>query len=401
MATLRELLKKALPEITAVVVLVLVLVGQRFMPESAKILAIVQAPLVAEAVEVASVPVPEAKPVTHVVMPSFVKGVYINAGTAMNAKRRAPVMKMLKETELNSVVIDIKDDFGRIAYPAKDPELASHLSTLIQMNDIDALIAELHEANIYVIARLFVFQDRALVAARPDLAVQSTLGGVWKDYKGVSWIEAASEDAWKYNASIARDAYARGFDEVQLDYIRFPSDGNMKMVKYSFFDPKKESRTDVMVRFFKYMDENLRQKGIPLSADLFGFAYWDRDSDMTIGQRIRDAAPYFTAMSPMAYPSHYPPGTLGFKNPADHPYEIILETLKRGTNVMKEWPEVKYGSRPWVQAFDIGAVYDKTKLRAQMKAVVDGGGTGWLMWNARNVYTVGAFEPKTLNIENN
>lgn len=340
----------------------------------------------------------QAEGVPHVKMPDFVKGIYMTAGTAMDEKRRAPLMKLLKETELNSVVIDIKDDFGRIAYDTNDPELAKHESELIQMQDLDALIKELHDMNIYVIGRLFVFQDRAMVAARPDLAVQSTNGGVWRDFKGIAWVEAAAEEIWQHNVRIARNAYARGFDEIQLDYIRFPSDGPMKQVKYTHFDPTKETRTDVMTRFFAYMDKELRGQGIPISADLFGYAFWYRDEDLTIGQRIRDAAPHFDALSPMAYPSHYTSGDLGFVNPAEHPYEIVKETLKRGKDIMKEWPEVQWKARPWIQDFDIGADYDKAKVRAQMKAVEDEGGAGWLIWNARNVYTVEALEKKSLEL---
>ncbi|MFH0927904.1 MAG: putative glycoside hydrolase, partial [bacterium] len=185
----------------------------------------------------------------------------------------------------------------------------------------------------------------------------------------------------------------------QFDYIRFPSDGNMSLVEYAHYDPIKETRSDVMIKFFAYLDQELRQKGIPISADLFGFAYWSRDFDMNIGQRIRDAAPYFTALSPMAYPSHYPAGTLDFKNPADHPYEIVAETLKKGKEIMAEFPEVKWQSRPWIQDFDIGADYDAAKIQAQMKAVVDEGGSGWLLWNARNVYTEDALGPQVDGVE--
>ncbi|MEI7740893.1 MAG: putative glycoside hydrolase [bacterium] len=387
---LKEGLRKLLPEITALIIFVLVFFGQSIFASFKPIKN--ETPKdeikITEPVKVA------VAAASHIKTPDFVKGFYMTAGTAMDAKRRAPMFKLLKETELNAVVIDIKDDYGRIAYPAKDPELAKHLSEKTSMKDIDVLIKELHDSGIYVIARLFIFQDRALVESNPKLAVQSTAGGVWKDFKGISWIDAAAEEAWSYNARIARDAYALGFDEIQLDYIRFPSDGNMKLVKYTHFDPLKESRSEVMTRFFKYMDTEVRQKGIPISADLFGFAFWYRDEDLTIGQRIRDAAPYFTALSPMAYPSHYPPGTLTFKNPAEHPYEIVAETLKRGKDIMKEWPEVKWQARPWIQDFDIGADYDKAKVQAQMKAVVDEGGSGWLIWNARNVYTEDAFLAK-------
>jgi len=368
---------------------------KRFAPEIAGffvlILVVLIQPKAAKQLEIASVSNP-IKPVAaiqieHLKTPEFVKGLYMTAATAMTPAKREVLIDLIDRTELNSVVIDIRDDFGRIAYPTHTPELKAHEAEKIYISDIQNLIQELHRKKIYVIARQFVFQDRALVETRPDLAVQKVGGGIWKDHKGVSWIEAGAKEAWDYNVMLARDAYETGFDEIQLDYIRFPSDGNMALATYRYYDAAKETKADVMAKFFAFVDDELRAKGIPISADLFGFAYWDRDNDLTIGQRIRDAAPHFTALSPMTYPSHYPRGTLDFQNPSDHPYEIITETLKRGATIMKEWPEVKYATRPWIQDFDIGADYTAKLIQDEMRAVVDNGGSGWLLWNARNVYT--------------
>lgn len=336
------------------------------------------------------------KKVQHVATPEFVKGIYLSAYTASDPARREKLFELVRKTELNAVVIDLKDDYGGLSYVPEDQALLPYVSQKVTIGDVDGMLKKLHENNVYVIGRLFVFQDRAYVDAHPELAVQKKTGGIWRDRKGISWLDAASEDVWKYAARIAKDAYARGFDEVQFDYIRFPSDGDMSLASYPFFDAAKESRADVMRRFFAYLDAEVRKKGIPISADLFGFAYWDRDEDLTIGQRIRDAAPYFDALSPMAYPSHYPKGTLNFANPAEHPYEIVAETLRRGKEIMKEFPEVTWQSRPWIQDFDIGAIYGPKEVRAQMKATEDQGGTGWLIWNARNVYTEDAFGEEKL-----
>ena len=335
----------------------------------------------------------------HLKTPSFVKGIYISANTAASPKARQAIFSLFETTELNSAVIDLKDDYGYLAFPTTNPKLAKHRSKKIMIKDLGPVIEQLHKRKIYIIGRLPVFQDRAYVLFRPEFAVKDKNGGNWHDKKAITWLDPTIRDSWEYNVWIAQDAYALGFDEIQFDYIRFPSDGDMTRVRYAGFNPQANTPVKIMRAFFAYLDTELRKKGIPISADLFGFAYWDRDNDLTIGQRIIDAAPFFDALSPMVYPSHYPAGTLGYKNPADYPYEIIAETLKRGKKIMTEFPEVKYADRPWLQDFDIGANYDAKKIRAEMKAVVDNGGAGWLLWNARNVYTLEALEKKTPKVE--
>lgn len=345
--------------------------------------------------------------VAHVAPPEFVKGIYISSATAGSAKRFAQLVGFVDRTELNAMVIDVKDGNGAIAFVPADAALAPFAAAKPELGKLAEFTRPLHEKGIYLIARVFVFQDPWLVGKRPELAVKRQGGGVWRDRRGTSWLDPASREVWKYDAAIARDAYAGGFDEVQFDYIRFLSDGNMSLAVYPAYDGK-TPKADVMRSFFGYMDAELREKaGIPISADLFGLTMWAHDSDLNIGQRLDNAARHFDFVSPMVYPSHYPTGFEGFANPADHPYEVVHDNLVKGQKVfavlLQEDLALKEKNpalslkiatvRPWLQDFDLGAVYTPAMVKAQMKASVDGGASGWIFWNAGNVYTESAFAP--------
>jgi hypothetical protein len=203
--------------------------------------------------------------------------------------------------------------------------------------------------------------------------------------------------------AVAREAFYAGFDEIQFDYIRFPSDGNMSAISYPVYDGEQE-KSEVISDFFRYLDKELRVRtGAKISADLFGLTMWNHENDLNIGQKLSPALQHFDYVSPMVYPSHYPDGFNGYGNPALYPYEVIYENLVKGQKVYEtlvgdgEEPGVRTLEelatvRPWLQDFDLGAVYTSQMVKAQMKATVDGGGSGWLLWNARNVYTVSALD---------
>jgi hypothetical protein len=336
-----------------------------------------------------------------------VRGIYVSSATAGTAKRFAQLTDLVDRTELNAMVIDVKDGRGALAFIPASAALAPFASENPELGALRDLTGPLHEKGIYLIARVFVFQDPWLVEKRPDLAVKRKSGGIWRDRRGTPWLDPASREVWKYNAAIARDAYAGGFDEVQFDYIRFLSDGDMSAAAYPAYDGK-TAKADVIRSFFGYMDAEVREKsGIPISADLFGLTMWAHDSDLNIGQKLDSAARHFDYVSPMVYPSHYPSGFEGFANPADHPYEVVHDNLVKGDEVFAAIRKddlalreknpglsLKIASvRPWLQDFDLGADYTPDMVRAQMKASVDGGASGWIFWNARNVYTESAFAP--------
>lgn len=339
---------------------------------------------------------PSTMSVTHIQTPDKVKAVYVSSWVAGLSKYRDPIIKLIDNTELNSIVIDVKDSTGRIGFPVSDPELANEKSVENRIRDIRSLTNLLHQKNIYIIGRVAVFQDPFMTKKRPEWSItKKSDGTVWKDRKGLSFLDPANKEVWKYIVSIARDAHAQGFDEINFDYIRYPSDGNMKDINYHL--AKGITRSDNLESFFKYLSQEVKKgENIPMSADLFGLTTEATD-DMGIGQVWEKALPYFDFIAPMIYPSHYPPGQDGFKNPAEHPYEIINKALIGAIKKTKLIPNQSISKiRPWLQDFDLGATYNADMVKAQMKAVYDNGLSSWMLWDPSNKYTPGALTLETL-----
>lgn len=333
--------------------------------------------------------------------PTVVKAIYATGWSAGSRNKLDSLIKLIDETELNAIVIDVKDYSGFVSYVIEDPifEEAGALEE-IRIARPNEVLKKLHDHGIYVIGRVSVFQDTILAKAHPEWAIQSkSSGGVWKDRKGLAWMDASSREVWHYNLEIAKDALARGFDEVNFDYVRFPSDGNLEDAQYPFWD-NVAPKSLVIENFFRFLRENLKEETI--SADLFGLVTIAND-DLGIGQILEKALPYFDYVAPMVYPSHFGAGVFGFKNPAENPYEVIKSSIgsaeKRlviysspvgsSTNPTAETKKMAK-LRPWLQDFDLGATYDAQKVRAQIDASDAFGGVGWMLWDPKNVYTKGA-----------
>lgn len=314
--------------------------------------------------------------------PIEAKGLYLTAYSAGNSKKIDAIIDLIDKTELNAVVIDIKDYSGKILYDSK-LKLVNDLKTdENRLGDVESLIKKLHAKNIYVIARQTVFQDPILAEKKPEWAIKNKAGGLWRDYKGLAWVDPSKKEVWSYNVAIAKEAIDFGFDEINFDYVRFPSDGNMSQAVYAAGGEKKY---EVMKSFFHYLNIKLSNEPVWLSLDMFGFVMEKTgEDDMRIGQRIDDAVDEVDYISPMMYPSHYPSGHLGLKNPAQYPAKVIANGLKMG---MPKFEGKRAKVRPWIQAFNLGAVYDAAKIRAQINEVEKYTDAGWLMWNASNRYT--------------
>ncbi len=340
--------------------------------------------------------------------PDFVKGIYITTSTVGWKTRFDELVALVGRTELNALVIDVKDYRGAIAFAPQSEDLKPYAADPAPLGNLAELTAPLKEKGIYLIARLFVFQDPIYAEANPAQAVQRSYGGLWRDYRGIPWLDPAARKVWQYNAAIAKEAFVGGFDEVQFDYIRFPSDGSLQTMSFPVWDRQKP-KYEVMADFFTYLDNELRIKnGMPISVDLFGLTMWQHDYDLNIGQRLRDSLPHFDFISPMVYPSHYPAGFNGYPNPAVRPYDVVYLNLLRGNELVDSLaaedaarladdssvrPVRLATFRPWIQDFDLGAVYTADLVRAQMEAAEDGGASGWLLWNAANRYTESALLP--------
>lgn len=334
----------------------------------------------------------------HLSTPEAVKGIYITADSYGDRRSFGRLMGLIGRTELNAVVIDLKNHKYELAFETENPELKPYVSPVPSLGRLSDVAERIHAENAYLIARFPVFQDPAFAAKNLQIAVQRRGGGAWRDDRGLLWLDPAAVDVWKYAVAVAREAYSAGFDEVQFDYIRFPSDGQLAAMSFPVYDGSR-SKNEVIGSFFSYLDHELRLKsGMTISADLFGMTMWNHGTDLNIGQKLATAAPYFDYISPMVYPSHYPAGFNGFENPALYPYEVVYENVLRGQELLsrmfKDDPNTRLAFfRPWLQDFDLGAVYDASRVRAQIRASDDGGASGWLLWNAGNVYTEPALEP--------
>lgn len=325
-------------------------------------------------------------PVTHIKTPEVVKAIYLSAWVAGNPKYRDPLIKLIDSTELNAIVIDVKDSTGRVSFTTLDESVNKTGSVENRIANIQSLISILHSKNIYVIGRVAVFQDPFMTKLKPEWSItKKSDGTVWKDRKGLSFLDPANKNVWDYTVRVGKVAYAMGFDEINFDYIRYPSDGNLKDINYHITPPA--TRADNMENFFKYLSSEMKkEENIPISGDLFGLTTEVND-DMGIGQVWEKAIPHFDFLAPMVYPSHYPPGTAGFKNPAEHPYEIIDRAMEGAIKKTNTVPGQKIAKiRPWIQDFNLGATYTKDMVKAQIKGVYDNNLTSWMIWDPRNKY---------------
>jgi len=321
--------------------------------------------------------------IIHLKTPLPLKAIYLTGWTAGSIVRREKLIDLIDATELNAVVIDIKDYTGRVSFPIDNLTLKALGSSEKRITDIKTLIQQLHDKNIYVIGRISAFQDLYLVDKHPEWAVKkdSERSVIWRDHKGLTWLDAGTRGVWDYVVLLAKESYALGFDELNFDYIRFPSDGNMKDIYYPWSDGYE--KPEVLREFFSYLHDNLESTGAILSADLFGMTTTNTD-DLNIGQVLEVALPYFDYISPMVYPSHYPPTFIGLGNPAMYPYEVVRYSLNAAYDRSSTTPQK---IRPWLQDFNLGAIYTAAMVRAQIQATYDSGFHSWMLWDAANRYT--------------
>lgn len=379
-------------------------------------LAMLRPPSVVEVVE------PEVKEIVIERMPTpeIVRGVYLTSWSASLSSRIDYVKNLAKTSGVNAVVVDIKDYTGYVAYDSLVPSVISYGAKKIKIQNVKKMIKTFHDSNIYVIARIAVFQDPILSSKKTDLAVydisKSTIQPVestepnvyvpWIDRSGLGWVDPASEETGNYNISIAKEAWELGFDEINFDYVRFPSDGSLANMGFPSWDGKTAKHL-VIKNFFMRARKFLPD--VKLSVDLFGLATINKD-DLGIGQVIEDAYDYFDYVCPMVYPSHYASGFKGYANPADYPYEVIkysMETAQTKLDAYKtslgaESPGISAKLRPWIQDFNMGATYNSVMVKKEIDGTKDGLGesyNGFLVWSPSNVYNDAAIKLDAFPIE--
>ena len=300
------------------------------------------------------------------------KGIYSTKWTA-RAKSIDDLIRIADETEINTLVIDIKDNGVYLG------------------NYIKNLINKLHQKNIYTIARMVVFQDNSQIINHPDWYFKKGNETLWQDEKELYWLNPENREVWDFNVSAAKETIDAGFDEINFDYIRYPAFVKDEDVNFPPED-RIVVKSQVINEFSQYLVSELKKYDptIKLSIDVFAYGML-RDDDLKVGQVFRELYDYFDYICPMIYPSHYLPGNFGFANPADYPYEVVLNTIESGKAQLGDKDLKKL--RPWLQGFNIGAVYDSEMVRKEKQAVYDSGLTaGWLLWNPRNIYTESALD---------
>lgn len=307
-----------------------------------------------------------------------VKAVYVTMHTAGIERKMDALIALADATEVNAMVIDVKGSQGELIY---------------DMFDAPALVAKLHDHGIYAIARIVVFQDSGAATREPAVVIKKEGGGIWRDRRGFSWVDPAAEKGWEHVFDVSKKALDMGFDEINFDYIRFPTDGNLGTMVYPAWN-KDVPQHEVIAKFAMRARDVLKayDPAMKLSIDIFGYTFL-QNSGLGIGQRLEDTIAVFDGVYPMVYPSHYSTGNFGFTNPADHPYEVVKGTLEKGLLQLGDTATSSAAKiRPWLQAFDLGAVYTPEKMRAQIRATTDGlrgQSTGWLLWDPGNEYDNG------------
>jgi hypothetical protein len=310
---------------------------------------------------------------------------YYGVGAAAVRER---LVSLLEQTELNGIVIDVKGDEGFIPYETRVPlAVQAGARGHILVRDFDAFLARVKARGAYTIARIVVFKDNVLAQHRPAWAVRDApTGGLWRDRERSAWIDPFQDASWDYAIAVAREAALKGFDEIQLDYLRFPGDGRLGDARYSRPNTQ-AARIEAITKFLEAARAGLHGTGAALAIDVFGYAAFNED-DTDIGQRIEDLAPLVDYLCPMTYPSSYHRGIPGYPNPVAHPYEVVFETVRR---IRARTSHTRVQIRPWLQdfrdyAFDRRS-FGARQVRAEMQAAGDAGATGWMLWNAGNSYT--------------
>lgn len=320
-----------------------------------------------------------------------VKGIYVTAYSA-GGSRMEQLLALLDKTELNSMVIDIKDDAGYITYKTDNAELQQMGTPQNFIGDINKLMTRLKEHDVYPIARIVVFKDSVLAKKHPELSFVNSDGSVWKNKGGDSFVNPYNENVWKYNVDIAKEAAKLGFKEIQFDYVRFP-EGFEKRADTLKYTKSDRPRVEIIADFVKYAKAELAPLGVRVSVDIFGYAASVPAAE-GIGQDFVKISKNVDVISPMVYPSHYSTGWFDVKDPDKDPYATIKGSMVDTHKKLDPLGSYKPVIRPWIQDFTASWLgsghfikYGKQQVEDQIRALKDENVDEFLLWNANNRYT--------------
>ncbi len=316
--------------------------------------------------------------------PFLVRGLRVYSNIAADPYQFELLLDLAEGTAINALVMDTKEEGGAVMYDSQVPE-AIEVGAVVNGYDVHARLAEAKARGLYVITRVVTFQDAFRAPNRPEHAItNSDTGEVWTNWKGLGWMDPTDPGAWEYPIELAVEACEIGFDEVQFDYVRFPSDGDVSVTSFDK-EVDEEVRVESIAGFLAAARDALHPLGCAVSADIFGIVM-SVGNDQGLGQRPQELSYSVDALSPMIYPSHYSNGWLNLDNPNDHPGIVLGQALEAGM------PKLEGGAlmRPWIQAF----YYDQPLMEEQYD-VADEHGIGYLLWNALSAYDPSWLPPES------
>ncbi|MCP4116253.1 MAG: hypothetical protein GY737_12775 [Desulfobacteraceae bacterium] len=307
-------------------------------------------------------------------LPETVRGIYLPANR-LTSRRLTEAIHYARLANLNAAVVHVKDPLGRLVWHSRNP-IALSVGAVAGNGSVERALALFKENRIWTIAKIDVFSDDLLARNYPGVGLEdNTHGGVWQDRNGLGWTNPFDKRVWAYILDLCRELAAMGFDELQFDYVRFPSDGRLASIRYPLVQTG-VSRARCIGNFLSQARDVLKPLGVVVSVDIFGLTAWKRD-DFGVGQVLEEIVPFVDVICPMLYPSHFPPGFLGWKTPGDYPEKIMalsMASLKKRTS---------RSIRPWIQGF----WYTPGQIRAQMDGAASQGESSWAVWNPSGNYS--------------
>lgn len=332
------------------------------------------------------------------IVPDDVRGIYVSGWIAGGKESMDRMIRLVERTDLNAMVIDVKNDYGQLTYRSSLPQVTElGADGRPAIRDMPGLLKRLKAKGIYTIGRVVAFKDPYLAQARSEYAFHRKDGKVWRDRKGKAWVDPYHPDVRAYNIAIAKEAASLGFDEIQFDYVRFPDNGAEMDRLVSYHRDPGMTKQEVIGQFLQDARDALHASGAIVSADVFGMVTSSQD-DMGIGQTWRRIAPVVDVISPMIYPSHYTSGIYGIRHPDLEPARIVQQAVadarSRNGWLEREGRETAV-IRPWLQAFtakwiDPHQPYREAEIREQIEAVRSAGARQFLLWNPSCQYDYGA-----------
>ncbi len=338
----------------------------------------------------------ERAKIVHVPRPEVVRGLYVNRWAALG-KKMGQLIELAKKTEVNALVIDVKDDRGFVLYKSRVPlaiQIGADTNQAMSHKKLRAILDTLAANHIYAIARIVVAKDPLLASSRLEWAIKRKSDmQPWLDKNGRPWLDAHNPEIWKYAADLAEEAYDLGFSEAQFDYVRFPDEKRL-ISEAAYPLSRGRLRAQVIREQLGYTRSLLKKKNMPMTIDVFGLTATDT-TDMGIGQRWEMFVDQADVVLPMVYPSHFAPGTYKLGNPNANPYSTIDHAMK---DVKRRSASIPNAAKvvPWYQDFTLGPPhYYSDQVRAQKKAGYNNGFQSWILWNPGSRYTESALDPES------